>query len=454
MSKINAVRIINLNYNNNAIRVVDETFHLKGETTLLSLRNGGGKSVMVQMMTAPFVHKQYRKTVDRPFESFFTSSKPTFILVEWKLDGGAGYCLVGMMVRKSQGVEEQSSEPLEIINFISEYKERCTHDIYHIPLVEKVKNEVILKNFNTCKQMMEEYKRDSSKKFYYYDMNHYAQSRQYFDKLSEYKIYYKEWENIIRKVNLKESGLSDLFVNCKNEKDLIDKWFIEAVESKLNKEQNRMKEFGSIIEKYIRMYKDNQSKIERRDTILKFKEDMKEIEEKALVYQEISSQTREQENYIAAFIEKLCSIEDKVKGKLADSGEKVRECEDRISYVLYEKFSINIYQLEQELKDYIGHRDLYQLEISSLEKEHENIVRKLNLQYCAKQQMTVTQLDGECQSLEQRLIILRKDNQDLEPRRVMISTWLNHYYEGQIIAEKENCLSLEGKRDEKDPCCI
>ena len=50
MSKIQAVRLINVNYNNNAIRVSDECLHLNGESTLLSLRNGGGKSVLVQMM--------------------------------------------------------------------------------------------------------------------------------------------------------------------------------------------------------------------------------------------------------------------------------------------------------------------------------------------------------------------------------------------------------------------
>ena len=145
MSKVNAVRFINLNYNNNAIRISDETFQMGGRSTLLSLRNGGGKSVLVQMMTAPFVHKQYRKTKDRPFESYFTSSKPTFIMVEWKLDGGAGYVLTGMMVRKSQIMEEQSSEPLEIVNFISEYTTRCEEDIYHLPVVERGKRKLFLK---------------------------------------------------------------------------------------------------------------------------------------------------------------------------------------------------------------------------------------------------------------------------------------------------------------------
>lgn len=136
MSKINAIRFINLSYNYNGIRVDDETFHLGGESTMLSLRNGGGKSVLVQMMIAPFVHKRYRDSKDRPFSSYFTTNKPTFILVEWKLDGNSGYVLTGMMVRKSQDIrEDQSQNELDIIQFIHEYKDRNDYDIHNIPLI-------------------------------------------------------------------------------------------------------------------------------------------------------------------------------------------------------------------------------------------------------------------------------------------------------------------------------
>lgn len=61
MSKINAVRFINLNYNNNAMKINDECMQFSGKSTLLSLRNGGGKTVLVQMMTAPFVHRGKQK---------------------------------------------------------------------------------------------------------------------------------------------------------------------------------------------------------------------------------------------------------------------------------------------------------------------------------------------------------------------------------------------------------
>lgn len=271
MSKINAIRLINVNYNHNAIRVSDECFHLNGESTLLSLRNGGGKSVLVQMVTAPFVHKRYRDAKDRPFESYFTTNKPSFILVEWVLDGGAGYVLTGMMVRRSQEAGEGNAENLEMVNIISEYREPCIQDIHHLPVVEKGKKEIVLKNFAACRQMFESYKKDRSMSFFYYDMANPAQSRQYFDKLMEYQIHYKEWETIIKKVNLKESGLSDLFADCRDEKGLVEKWFLDAVESKLNKERNRMKEFQAILEKYVGQYKDNQTKIKRRDIIREFK---------------------------------------------------------------------------------------------------------------------------------------------------------------------------------------
>lgn len=302
MSKINAVRLINVNYNNNAYRISDETLHFNGESTLISLQNGGGKSVLVQMLTAPFVHPRYRNTKDRLFESYFTTNKPSFILVEWALDQGAGYVLTGLMVRKSQDMEEDRKENLDIIGIVSEYQSPCIQDIHHLPVVEKGKKEMILKNFNSCRQLFETYKKDRDMKFFYYDLTNYAQSRQYFDKLMEYQINYKEWETIIKKINLKESGLSDLFADCRDEKGLTEKWFLEAIESKLNKDKNRIKEFQSILEKYAGQYKDNRSKIKRRDTIRQFKEEANAIQIQAEEYQNAETEEGKQQNKIAWFI--------------------------------------------------------------------------------------------------------------------------------------------------------
>ena len=445
MSKINAIRLINLNYNNNAIRISDETFQLGGQSTLLSLRNGGGKSVLVQMISSLFVHKQYRKTKDRPFESYFTTAKPTFILVEWALDHGAGYCLTGMMVRKSQGMEEQVSEPLEMINFIAEYQARCEQDIYHIPVIEKGKKEIVLKSFHTCRQLFEAYKKERSIKFFYYDMNNYAQSRQYFDKLSEYQIYYKEWENIIRKVNLEESGLSKLFSDCKNEKELLEKWFLDVIQSKLNREQDRMKEFQTIIEKYVSMYKDNKSKIERRDTILKFKEDMLEIEEKANAYQQSELRVEEAKNKIACFIEELNRLEDLVNQKKKEIEERKTACEAEISRITYEKLSMETYQLADKLSFKISNRDMIQIEKDDLEEEIQKIEHIIHLYECAKQQEVVDEYQMDSETLAQRIDVYRKDEMELEPERKQLGGYLKGYFSESLI---QTNVTLEGIQEE------
>lgn len=432
MSKINAVRLININYNNNNIRVSDETFHFNGESTLLSLRNGGGKSVLVQMMTAPFVHKRYRDAKDRPFESYFTTAKPSFILVEWALDQGAGYVMTGMMVRKSQDGEEGSLENLDMVNFISEYKGSCLQDIHRLPVVEKGKREIILKSFAACRQLFDGYKRDRSVNFFSFDMNNHAQSRQYFDKLAEYQINYKEWETIIKKVNLKESGLSDLFADCRDEKGLVEKWFLDAVENKLNKERNRMKEFQSILEKYVGQYKDNQSKIKRRDTIRLFQEEAEHIGDKNRSYQESGQNVDAQENRIACFRQELKALHQEFAFKEQENRQQTEQLRQEMKRLNYEKLSKEFYHLEEEKNFHVSNRDMIELEKEGLEREAEKIMNTLNLFLCARQQEAVDEEKAEWKLACQQLAVAKEKDQDLEPERKGIGSFLCRHYRAAL----------------------
>lgn len=447
MSKINAVRLINVNYNNNAIRISDECFHFNGESTLISLRNGGGKSVLVQMMTAPFVHKRYRDAKDRPFESYFTTNKPSFILVEWVLDQGAGYVMTGMMVRRSQDSgEENQSDGLEMINFVSEYREPCVQDIHHLPVVEKGKKEMILKNFSACRQMFEQYKKDRSIQFFYYDMNNSAQSRQYFEKLLEYQINYKEWETIIKKVNLKESGLSDLFADCRDEKGLVEKWFLDAVESKLNKEKNRMKEFQIILEKYAGQYKDNQSKIKRRDIIRLFKEESMRIRDKADIYLAADEKQQMQENRVACFLRELNVLRDHTEAdyqKILQQAEEIREA---IARVEYENLSSQVYQLEDDRNFHTSNRDMIEMEKDQLEREAEKTEQLLHLLACAKQQEIVDSEKEDLELIRQKLLVLQKKEEELEPERRTLGRKLRFYYDYKL---KENKTEIEENRNKQ-----
>lgn len=446
MSKINAVRFINLNYNNNAMKINDECMQFSGKSTLLSLRNGGGKTVLVQMMTAPFVHRGKQKTKDRPFESYFTTAKPSFILVEWLLDGGAGYVLTGLMVRKNQEISEEKTDALEMMAIISEYKEPCMQDIHHLPVVEQNEKTMKLKSYNSCRKLFEDYKKDKKISFFCYDMSSPAQSRQYFYKLMEYQINYKEWETIIRKVNVKESGLSELFSDCRTEKELVEKWFLEAVESKLNKEENKVKNFQEILEKYAGKYKNIKEQLKRRDAIQKFKEAAEEIQINAEDFLVKEGEKVEQEKVIAAFIARLNMLYEEAEIERERQEEGRKKLQEELEFLKYEQLSCEFHEKNREKRNHASNREMIDLEKESLLRKQEKIQKKVHVFLCAKQQEMVNEDKQEWEIRKEKAAISRIKEENLEPERNRIGGQLSGYYEYRLSDNKEKQEAIKKQK--------
>lgn len=449
MSKINVLRIINLNYNNNTIRIDDECFHLGTESTLFSLRNGGGKSVLVQMLTAPFVHKRYRNTKDRPFESYFTTSRPTHILVEWQLDGGAGYVLIGMMVRKKQDQSEDGSvDELEILTYIHEYRKSDPYDIHHIPLVENVDGQKKLKSYVEVKKLLEDfkkYKKDKASTFNYYDLNQPAQYRRYFEHLKEYKIDHKEWETIIKKINEEESGLSKLFANAKDEKGLIENWFLPTIESKLAKEDDRTKKFAQLMVKYIEQYKASKSKIERKDAIDHFKEATIPLRGAAENFEAEVLKVKEHENSIAHLIQYLVETSSKSQLKQEEVQGFIEEIEEDIRSIAYDALSYDIYTLEDQKQAQVQKRIALEHQLNDEENQRKSVIKAKNIQSCAYLHKKYMEASKEVQEWENDLDITRQKDKDLTPERDNLGYNLKCYYDQAVLDKKEILIQLENR---------
>ena len=427
MSKINAIRLVNVNYNHNSIHISDETLHFNGRSTLISLQNGGGKSVLVQLLTAPFVQKRYRNLNERSFASYFTTSKPSFIMVEWLLEDDAGYCLTGMMVRKSQNMD--NDEELELINFISEYTEPCEQDINHLPVVESDKKELRIKSFNACHKMFDDFKKERINRFFCYDMNNSAQSRQYFAKLTEYGIDYREWQNIIKKINEEESGLSKLFAECKDEKGLVEKWFLDAVENKLNKGNNRMQEFRNILEKYITTYNENSNKIQQQEKLIAFQQEATPILTFGKEYEASSATVAVKLNKIYECLAELNRFAAKNETEIAVCNAELDALGKQLVHLLHEEQS------------------------SQLEEQSQLWERRRHILDCAELQERLNEDLLELQRVEQRVTVSRKKNKDLEPEREYIGYLLKEYIEQELQkmqerfqqeeSDKKACLDLQ-----------
>lgn len=452
MSKINRIRIMNLNYNGNSIRIDDETFELGGESTLLSLRNGGGKTVLVQMVMSLFVNKAYRDFEDRPFKSYFTTNRPTFLMTEWALDYGQGYFLAGMMVRKAQNTEENNNEELELLTFTGSYRQACDYDIEHLPVTEENERGRVLKGFGACRKEFEELKKSRGSDFNYYDMSSAYQRRQYFTKLKEYQINHKEWESIIKKVNLKESGLSELFTNAKDEKGLTERWLLDAVESKLNQGNSRIKEFQSLAAKLIRQYRENQSKLLRREIIGQYFTDAAELEKQIEGYMGAEEALVRQKSEIAAFIRALSVFTEQLGKELEAGRQRIAALEGQLRDIEHEKRSFEIWQLEDEKKENLQKRIASELWINQSEYARAEAEKELCRYQCAQLYAEAEDFRKRLSGLQAKLSVLLEQQKDSEGERRRLGGSLYHYYESRAqqytaeIEEKNRQLEDTGNR--------
>lgn len=441
MSKINAIRLINVNYNHDAIHVSDETLHLNGQSTLISLQNGGGKSVLVQLLTAPFVQKRYRNVKERPFYSYFTSTKPSFILVEWLLENNGGHCLTGMMVHKNPSLDDD--EKLDLVAIISEYKEQCAQDIHHLPVVEHKENEVSLKSFGACRELFEGYKKEKPNKFFYFDLNNQAQSRQYFAKLAEYGIDYREWQNIIRKINEEESGLSKLFVDCKDETGLLDKWFLDAVENKLNKDENRMQKFRELLGKYIQAYSNNVTKIEQQEKLQQFLQELGPVKEQGEAYAEATRISEEKLAKILAYLKELQRLVTINEQETVSCQEELASLHEQLLRLAYEEYSTKYYALAAQEDALTTTKEAQQARRTELESKVKELQMQLNIYDCASAQERLDADKLDLKRAEQELDVLRRKNKELEPERDYLGFVLRQHWEKRLRSGKEAYAALQ-----------
>ena len=456
MSKINKIRIINLNYNNNLSRVDDETFEFEGESTLISLRNGGGKSVLIQMIMSLFVHGSYRNIGARKFKDYFTLPSPTIVMVEWLLDSGNGFVLTGMLVRKRPDNTDDLAT-LELFDFIGEYTDKgCPYHIDNIGFVEHIDGVKHLKSFGECKKLMEQYKKDSFGAFLYYDMN--QNSKGYFTRLLEFGINYKEWETIIHKINEEESGLSDLFKNVKDESGLIEKWFLKAIEDKLNEDSNLIGNYVDMVQKYIKQYRVNQAKIEKREHITLFHEKAKDIQEKIIFYQSEFQKQNEYENKIYSLIEKFQQLEAEYRKRKEELEAKIQLILQEISRKEHEKISCELYELKDHFEETSTNLKNLQKVILSDEKEAEKVERNLQILECARLYDSYRNIKKQVVKHQEQLAHSRKKEEEKLPEINRLGNQIYSFYNlknlGDIKKTKELTLEEMNNQTTSNGLCL
>ena len=150
MPKINRIRIANIQYDKKVIKDLFLNCY-NGENVLLNLANGGGKSVLVQLLQQPLLPES--KIHGREVHSYLSSDHASYILIEWKLDNSSrNYLLTGIVMSRLLSSDDMNKT--KYFTFLNEYQSSNEFDIKNIPFIQKEENAYIYKSYEAAMQMI------------------------------------------------------------------------------------------------------------------------------------------------------------------------------------------------------------------------------------------------------------------------------------------------------------
>ncbi len=228
MPSIRKIRIVNFRFNEGAKLIPDEIFcteNAEGKpiNTLLNLDNGGGKSVIVQLLLQPVCPKA--KVQNRNISDYFQKGTDhAFVLIEWSLDGSSNSLLTGIALAASTTADDENeSKTVRYYTFIHDYTRSGDKlDLINLPLTERTGSHIRSMSFDELRKYLQ------NKKVEYYPSDSHSQ-RHYQKRLEEYGILHTEWENILVRINEVEGGISKFFEEYRTADRLLDKFIIPGV---------------------------------------------------------------------------------------------------------------------------------------------------------------------------------------------------------------------------------
>ncbi|MGM0607186.1 MAG: hypothetical protein ACQESP_02080 [Candidatus Muiribacteriota bacterium] len=390
MPKINRFRIINFSYNNDNRHIVDETFNFfGGENALLSLANGGGKSVLVQLMLQVVVPKA--KIQGRKFEDFFKNKKqPTFLLAEWKLDYSDNYLLTGFVCEnfETTQLDGEKNQKLRFFTFTVLYSEANSWDIQNLKIIQKSGKIINLPGFKETCKIMEEKERNPAFDFRVFRDDNMESYRQH---IGEYGISANEWNNIIKGINDSEGGLEEIFQKCRTSDQLINEWFLNKTILKvLFKDKKSSLNLSMMMKNLLDEIISNERFIIEKNILGKFLiklEDFSQELEKFASKIEKLNVLIQKLNRLKAFC--FNNIE-KLKNTLDNNYKILSDCESSLNLIDFEERSLHFYNYKSKCDELMG-------EIDFLNKETDEISEILNSKKYFKNCMKASQLNNKIQ---------------------------------------------------------
>ena len=451
MPQLNKIRIVNFFYNDGNRLIADELYDFKNTdakapNVLINLANGGGKSVLVQLMMQPVLPKA--KASGRKIESFFTKPEyHSYVLLEWQKDNSPERLLTGISMRTAASSDKEESiigRKIQYYTFCSEYVYDSDADsLTSLELSTKKNGNFIAAEYDYVKKLS---KNQNRLKYYSQD-----KTREWKEKLQEFYIYPNEWE-MIEKINSVEGGLYKFFESYNSSDSLIDKLIIPVIENHIQEKSERFNtediSLTTMFLGYANSYKKKSENIKKKELYQKYKSAIMPFSASFKNLFDLEDKWRISERKLYGFADALAEKKSCLKNKQAEIQQEIKKNEDEIVKIKHEEESAKYYFAKKKYeKDLKAKEDAENIK-NYLEQKKEISTQNIKIQKCARCFEKIKPLKDEVKAKQKQIEIL-ENKSDLPQEIRNLKYNINRLAKNKkamlskAVTKDENILSLK-----------
>lgn len=444
MPQISKIRIANFRYNDGRRLIADELYNLTSAqstealNTLINLKNGGGKSVLVQLILQPLIPRA--KVAGRNLAGFFTRpGDHSFVVLEWFKDNSGEKLLTGIALASAESLNEVNDEArgnnVKYYTFSTAYREESDrYSIVNLPLSAKVNGRYQPADYARI--------REAAKKSNGRLVTYSADERtKWWDHLKSYGIYPATWE-MIRRLNSEEGGLTKYFGTFKNSDQLLNNLLIKTIEEKLNIALKDDDSLVTMLINYARRYAAKADRAEEKKRYERYIDGLTLMRPQAEALWNLADQSKMTLSNLFGLENALNKREKAVNEALATNENQLSVIKEKLRLIEYERRSLVFYQKEAECTAKCAAYTSKDAAYQSAIKERDDLEKKLKYLECARLAAEITQLKQEITALDQA-INAKEENSD----NVKLLNSLKYSIKVQTTAELKLVSAAVAKRE-------